>query len=647
MKKLSYKNQPILLKLVLLVILSFLPLLGIFLFVVLPEVEEQWYQNKYDATKNTVEAVFNTLEYYNNKIDDISYFEVDAKAEAADLLKTQRYEGKNYFWINDTDTKIVAHPLRPEREGKDVSNLKDANGKHIYTEFVRACQNAEGEGFVRYDQNKPGVENPQPKLSFLKLYKPWGWIIGSGVYLNTVEESVANFKQNLYMSIGIALLIAIFIGFIVAKLISKPIIILNKAAEQVALGNVDVNVEIDSNDEIGTLAKSFNKMTGNIKENIFATKQKEEEAKNKEFEATTAKDLAENQKAYLSSSVVKILAEMEKFAKGDLTVSLEIENSDEIGKLFSGFNNVVQKINNILSKVVEVTLSAAKSSGDISISTEEMATGALEQSSQINDIASAVEEMTSNIVSTNDNSNIAAQKARNAGEIANEGGKVVEDTVEGMNTIALVVESAAQTVNKLGKGSDQIGEIIQVIDEIAEQTNLLALNAAIEAARAGEQGRGFAVVADEVRKLAERTTSATKEIAMMIKQIQYDTNEAVKSMNSGTEQVNKGKELADKAKHVLQQIISRTNEVVEVINQVAIASNEQSTAASVISQNLEGINNATEEATMNIQQIATSAEQLNIETQNLTELVSEFTINDNSNNQMNHAKKTMNETKVY
>ncbi|MCB0747755.1 MAG: cache domain-containing protein [Ignavibacteriae bacterium] len=623
MNKFLLKNQPIFLKLTMLVITSFLPLLGIFLLVVLPEVENQWYQNKYDATKNTVEAVYNTLEFYNSKVNDSTYTLEQAQADAAALVKSQRYEGKNYFWINDTDVKIVAHPLRPEREGKDVSSLADANGKKIYVEFVKAVKNSQGEGFVRYDQNKPGSDKPQPKLSFLKLYKPWGWIIGSGVYLNSVEESVANLRASIYTAIIIALSIAILIGLMLARFISKPIIILSKAAEQVASGNVDVSVEIRAEDEIGKLGHSFNKMTSNIKENIMAIEEKEKEANKK---AKEAKDIAEAQGVYLSGSVSKILNEMEKFSNGDLTVSLSVEKDDDIGKLFKGFNYAVKKINNILSEVVELTLSASKSSSEISTSTEEMATGAQEQSSQVTDIAGAVEEMTSNILSTTQNSNIAAQKAKDAGDIANEGGKVVSDTVEGMNAIAEVVESAAKTVNALGKGSDQIGEIIQVIDEIAEQTNLLALNAAIEAARAGEQGRGFAVVADEVRKLAERTSSATKEIAMMIKQIQRDTSEAVQSMNSGTEQVTKGKILADKAGKSLDQIIKQTVEVVEVINQVAIASDEQSTAASVISQNLEGISTATEEASMNIQQIAVSSEHLNKQTQNLAELVSEFKI---------------------
>ncbi|MDP1994836.1 MAG: methyl-accepting chemotaxis protein, partial [Ignavibacteria bacterium] len=213
-----------------------------------------------------------------------------------------------------------------------------------------------------------------------------------------------------------------------------------------------------------------------------------------------------------------------------------------------------------------------------------------------------------------------------AGLIAKEGGKVVNETIAGMNRISEVVRKSAETVNELGKGSDQIGEIVQVINDIADQTNLLALNAAIEAARAGEQGRGFAVVADEVRKLAERTTKATKEIAVMIKQIQKDTGGAVESMNKGTEEVEKGKVLADKAGASLKEIIIGVEEVVDMSTQVAAASEEQSSAAEQISKNIEAISSVTHQSAAGVQQIARAAEDLNRLTVNLQELTSGFTI---------------------
>jgi methyl-accepting chemotaxis protein len=189
-----------------------------------------------------------------------------------------------------------------------------------------------------------------------------------------------------------------------------------------------------------------------------------------------------------------------------------------------------------------------------------------------------------------------------------------------------VVKKSAETVEALGRSSDQIGEIVQVIDDIADQTNLLALNAAIEAARAGEQGRGFAVVADEVRKLAERTTKATKEIAAMIKQIQKDTGEAVESMKVGTDEVERGKALADEAGRSLNLMITGAVEVVDMIMQVAAASEEQSSVAAEISKNVDSIRNVTKETTTGVQEIARASEDLNRLTVNLQQSVSIFRI---------------------
>jgi methyl-accepting chemotaxis protein len=271
-----------------------------------------------------------------------------------------------------------------------------------------------------------------------------------------------------------------------------------------------------------------------------------------------------------------------------------------------------------------------------------MAAGAQEQSSQTNEVAGAVEQMTKTILETTKNASIAAESAKNAGAIAKDGGKVVIETIKGMNRIAQVVSKSAETVQALGKSSDQIGEIVQVIDDIADQTNLLALNAAIEAARAGEQGRGFAVVADEVRKLAERTTKATKEIATMIKQIQKDTSGAVASMEEGTKEVELGKKLADKAGESLEQIIKGADQVVDVITQVAAASEEQANAAEQISKNVEGISNITNESAAGVQQIARAAEDLSRLTINLQEQISKFKLDDNHlGKDVNHQRRML------
>jgi methyl-accepting chemotaxis protein len=197
-----------------------------------------------------------------------------------------------------------------------------------------------------------------------------------------------------------------------------------------------------------------------------------------------------------------------------------------------------------------------------------------------------------------------------------------------MKRIADVVNRSAETVKALGNSSNQIGEIIVVIDDIADQTNLLALNAAIEAARAGEQGRGFAVVADEVRKLAERTTKATKEISGMIKSIQADTAGAVSSMEEGTHEVDSGIKLADRAGASLREIVGMIQNLTDMVAQIASASEQQSSASEQISKNVDAISKVTGETASGTQQVARAAEDLNRLTENLQQLVSKFKLSD-------------------
>ncbi|MBP9120037.1 MAG: MCP four helix bundle domain-containing protein [Ignavibacterium sp.] len=471
---------------------------------------------------------------------------------------------------------------------------------------------------------------------------------------------------------------SVLLGLFISRIIAKPVNTLLSAANSIAVGNINVSVDAKTKDELGNLERSFQLMIENIKaqasvaENISDGNldvevkiKSEEDVLNKSFIKVikTLKSLV-NETTLLSKAgiegklssrgnaekfsggykdivkgvnetldaIVKPVAEGSKvlgtMALGDLTPRVTGNYQGDHQILKNSINKMGESVSKILNQVKEAVQATASAANEISSSTEQMAAGAQEQSAQATEVAGAVEEMTKTIFETTKNTEQATQASKNAGKVAKEGGHVVEETIIGMNRIAEVVRKSAETVEDLGKSSDQIGEIVQVIDDIADQTNLLALNAAIEAARAGEQGRGFAVVADEVRKLAERTTKATKEIATMIKQIQKDTSGAVESMKQGTKEVEVGKRLAEKAGSSLHEIIQGAEQVVDIVSMVAAASEQQSTASEQISKNIESISSVTQQSASGIQQIAHASEDLNRLTLNLQEIVAQFKIDD-------------------
>jgi methyl-accepting chemotaxis protein len=323
-----------------------------------------------------------------------------------------------------------------------------------------------------------------------------------------------------------------------------------------------------------------------------------------------------------------LLRQSEIVADGDLTVTYHQSSNDEVGSLSNSFQNMVEQLRGTLAKLNNASVAVASASTEISSSTEEMAAGMQEQSTQTAEVATAVEEMARTIQENSQNAIKTTEKATQLREKAEEGGKVVDKTVDEIKHIASIVQQSNETVNNLISSSSKIGEIIGVIDGLADQTNLLALNAAIEAARAGDQGRGFAVVADEVKKLAEKTTAATKEIAAVVQNIQEDTMGASQSMKNESRVVESGIELAELAGQSLKEIIKDIQVVSDMISQIAAATEEQSSTSEEMSRTIDSINVVTSQTASGTQQIALAAEDLNKLTEDLTRLVAKFKISE-------------------
>jgi methyl-accepting chemotaxis protein len=317
----------------------------------------------------------------------------------------------------------------------------------------------------------------------------------------------------------------------------------------------------------------------------------------------------------------------DKISSGDLSCEdLDIHSKDEIGDLSDSLNKMKKSLRRVIGSISDTSSHLASSSAELAATVTQITKRVDEQAGKANQVATASTEMSQTVLDIAKNSSDIASSSQGTLKTAEEGAAVVDKTVEEVQEIAETVEDLAKMMTSLGDRSKQIGEIVGVIQDIADQTNLLALNAAIEAARAGEQGRGFAVVADEVRKLAEKTAKSTSEIRDMIKAIQQETESAVLSMGEGTKKVGNGVRLATQAGVALNNIVSSVNGLQGMVQQIASATEEMSTVSEQISSDIEVIATVSKETSTGSTQIAQEAENLSRMSSELKTGVSHFKI---------------------
>jgi methyl-accepting chemotaxis protein len=324
--------------------------------------------------------------------------------------------------------------------------------------------------------------------------------------------------------------------------------------------------------------------------------------------------------------IKKLAATVGRIAEGDLSRQVVIHANDEIGELGKSINRMVTSVGTIIASVKETASQVESSANMLNLVCEQIASSTEEVASQTGTIATASEEMAATSGGIAQNCTMAAESTQQGNNLVMEGVSVVQETVAGMDRIAERVKATAATLGSLGSRSDQIGEIVGTIEDIADQTNLLALNAAIEAARAGEQGRGFAVVADEVRALAERTTKATKEIDQMIKAIQNETASAVSAMSEGVNEVERGSADAAKSGSALNEILAQINAISMEVNQIATAAEEQTATTMEITNNITQISEVIQMSASCSHDSASTAKELLTSAEELHRLVERFTL---------------------
>jgi len=502
--------------------------------------------------------------------------------ELREALLSQKVGTTGYAYTIDTDGILQIHPAK---EGSDISKYDFI--REIMTEGPKLA--SDEVGWIVYPWQNPGDDHARDKIVAYMYMPEWDWVIAVGSYLDEFTSPVASVRNNILIIGSICLLVALLGAFLLSKKITRPVQDVVFAAHQISQGDVNTTVKVKTSDEIGELAKSFNDMTAYLQE-----------------AAGAARSIAQN----------------------DLTVSITPRSeSDVFGK---SFQTMINNLSDVIRALSDNARDVASAAAEVASSSEQMSRGANQQSSQVEQVSSAIAEMTTTINESSQNAGQASDASQNASQFAGEGGQIVQQTIEGMQRIADVVTESSTGISELSQSAEKIGEIIVVIDDIADQTNLLALNAAIEAARAGEQGRGFAVVADEVRKLAERTARATSEITDMITAVQDKTQSSVTSMDRGIEEVKGGRKLADAAGTSLGEIVTMSERVLDMVQQIASAAEEQSVTANQIGQSIFEIASVTKEAAAGAEQSAQAAEELNHQAESLKEIVSRFRLSNMS-----------------
>jgi methyl-accepting chemotaxis protein len=394
--------------------------------------------------------------------------------------------------------------------------------------------------------------------------------------------------------------------FTVVRLDSKviaPVRNLVTFAERFAQGDYRARAAVESADDFGFIAENLNRAAENSSRVLFNQEAQEN----------------------LQKSVTEFLTIVSQIARGDLTLRGRVTN-DALGNVVDSVNYMLDNFVKVLERVRKGALDVQSSANEILIASEEMSTGAIQQDQEITNTSSAVEELTVSMKQVSNNAEASAEAARRALDAAEQGNRSVRDTLEGMQRIRSSVQATAKRIKALGDRSLEISEIVNVINDITEQTNLLALNAAIEAARAGEAGRGFAVVADEVRKLAEHSRNATKDIAALIKAIQAETNDAVVVMEEGTREVEVGAKLADQAGRALDAISTVVRQSAELVQEISLASKQQVRGTEGVANAMQIISNITRQTSQGARQTARTVEQMVHMSEQLNEALSQFRV---------------------
>ncbi len=532
-----------------------------------------------------------------------------AQQQAKTTIAAMRYgNGSGYFWINDMHPTMVMHPIKPEMNGTDLTANKDPNGKALFVEFVKTVK-AGGQGFVDYYWPKPGTPEPVEKFSHVAGFAPWGWIVGTGVYVDDLE---AVFWRDAYFNGGLCVvvgLLVIGVAAFVVRSVTRPIDLIRQSMKRIADGDGTAEIQFaDRRNEIGAIAQALLVLRDSVNERS-ALQAREADQQRALEEARHGNEMVLRSASERQAHAMERLGHaLEALANGDLTVELADIGAD-YEKLRVDFNRAVGALHGAIEAIARTGHVVNDSASDISGATGNLSRRTEQQAAALEETAAALDEITATV--------------RTASERANEARQMVQDTKTSAGRSGEIVRNAVDAMGRIEDSSKRIGQIISVIDEIAFQTNLLALNAGVEAARAGEAGRGFAVVAQEVRELAQRSANAAKEIKALI--------------NRSAEEVGGGVALVRSTGDALDEIVALVNRVEGHVNSIATAAREQATGLQEINTSVNHMDQMTQQNAAMVEETTAASQTLAQESQQLRALLSRFELGQASGHAVSRA----------
>lgn len=427
-----------------------------------------------------------------------------------------------------------------------------------------------------------------------------GWTLGISRPTAQTFGPLRKLRQILLLGIGAAALLVGVSATILAKRATRPLVAATIAVEKMGRGKLNTRVNVEGEDELAVLCNTINKMAGQIEQFI-------------------------QEKELLQTRVLELLMEVDPVSQGDLTVYAKVTD-DEVGTVADSYNYVIESLRKIVTQVQTATNQVEATANNSEGLVQTLVEGALQQSEKITAAIERIQAMSDSIYVVAMNAKAAEATVQEATETVQLENELMNLTVDGIVAIRETVAETGKKVKYLGESSQKISTVVSLIKNFAEQTNVLALNASIEATRAGEQGRGFAIVADEIRELAQQSAKATDDIEKLIFNIQRATSEVVVAMEVGTEQVVSGTKLVDETLSGLNQIVIANTQINEVVEAIVQATVEQSQNSEIVTQMIEEVAIIAENTATSATNVTDSFEELLAVAKVLQESVSQFKV---------------------